>query len=182
MTGADEYRIIRQVQNGDQEAYRLLVDRYKRMVFQVALQFAPDADTAQDLAQEAFLRAYEHIGRFRFASSFATWLYQIALNVGRDYVRRRRLHRSEPLERAESVPAETPDPTRELERAEFRMALQRALARLPDTYAIPFLMRYGEELSYEEMALRLQVAPEVLKVRVFRARQKLQRMLTRWMR
>ncbi|MCS7083171.1 MAG: sigma-70 family RNA polymerase sigma factor [Bacteroidetes bacterium] len=180
MTGAEEYGIIRRVQDGDREAYRLLVDRYKDMVFHVALQFAPDLETAQDLAQEAFVRAYEGIGRFRFQSSFATWLYRIALNLGRDYLRRRRLRATESLEVALEVASERADPDRELERAEFRRALQRALARLPEAYAIPFLMRYSEELSYEEMAARLAVAPEVLKVRVFRARQKLQRMLRRW--
>lgn len=176
--------IVRQVRDGDRDAYRLLVERYAPMVFGVVRRYCDEADETEDLAQEVFIRAYEGLEGFRGDASFSSWLYRIAVNRCRDHVKspRRKTESLEGLEEeTRRAPARTsariPTPEEELERAERARRLRWALGELAPDYAVPFLLKYEQELSYGEMARMLDATAGALKVRVHRARTQLRSLL-----
>lgn len=174
---------VRRVLDGEREAFRILVDRYAPVVFAVARRYCEDPAEAEDLAQEVFIRAYAGLEGFRGEAKFSSWLYRIATNRCRDHLRQR-----EAMERARGDPeVNLPGsewaadrfigPERELERKELARRLQWALGELSPDYAVPFLLKYEQGLSYREMARRLDVRAGTLKVRVHRARARLRELL-----
>lgn len=177
--------VVQRVCAGDRDAYRTLVERYTAMVFGIAARYGRnDADT-EDLAQEIFIQAYLGLPGFRGDASFSSWLYRIAVNRCRDHVKSARIAREEPLEdpdsgggpaRAEALESER-TPETELERRASAARLRTALEALDPTYAVPFLLKYDEGLSYEQMAERLDATTGALKVRVHRARKALRDLL-----
>lgn len=176
--------LVRRVREGERDAYRLLVDRYAPMVFGLVRRYCDDPAESEDLAQEVFIRAYEALEGFRGEASFSSWLYRIALNRCRDYAKSPKRDREsiEALEestgrRPESLSADVPTPEDELERMERARRLRWALGELSPDYAVPFLLKYEQELSYKEMARMLDATAGALKVRVHRARTQLRGLL-----
>lgn len=186
--------VVRRVRNGDRDAYRELVDRHAPMVFALVRRYCADPAEAEDLAQEVFVRAYEGLDDFRGDAAFSSWLYRIAVNRCRDWAKSpRRDDRSldelaEPgtssgrrsadsAEAAEVGLSTPPEPEETLEREERARRLRRAIGELTPDYAVPFLLKYEEELSYREIAERLDVTEGALKVRVHRARARLRELL-----
>ena len=172
--------IVRRVVGGERDAYRILVDRYGPMVFSVVRRFCTDRTETEDLAQEIFVKTYQGLQRYRGQARFSSWLYAIAQNHGRDHLKRSRprLEIADPEETATEPFAQdssTPDET--LERAEQIRRLRSALDQLDPDYAVPFLLKYEADLSYEEMARVLDTTAGALKVRVHRARAKLRGLL-----
>jgi RNA polymerase sigma-70 factor (ECF subfamily) len=171
------------VGRGTTEAFRDIVGRHGDLVHSVLRRLVGDPDLANELAQEAFVKAYEGLEGFRGDSSLRTWLVQIALNLVRD--RRRSMRRSptvvsldELRERSardlepEDERAST-EPTRELTRREVVDRIGRELRRLPLEYREAFLLKHVEGMSYDEMAKVTGQSIGCLKVRVHRARAKL---------
>jgi RNA polymerase sigma-70 factor (ECF subfamily) len=172
----------RRVQDGDREAFRVLVDRYDGMVFDLAHQYADTPEDAEDLAQDAFLRAYRRIGDLKNPDRFASWLYGIALNRCRDYAKNVRretyaFSRTEEQEDADALPGKTRAQDEELMSEERSEQLWAALDELSSTYATPFLLKYRDGMTYKAMSKRLDVSVSALKVRVHRARKKLRTLL-----
>ena len=175
------------MREGDREAYRILVDRYAPVVFSVVRRYCDDPTEAEDLAQEVFVRAWEGLDGFRGEAAFSTWLYRIALNRCRDRAREARpetrsLDAEEgedgALARGEEPGADrVPTPEDHWERRTLRERLRKALAELPPESATAFLLRYGEEMTYGEMAELLDATPGALRVRVHRARETLRELL-----
>lgn len=161
---------VRRVQEGDREAFRSLVNRYAPLVFHALRQRGCAEQEVDDLAQDVFLKAYEGMTDFRGGAAFSSWIYQIALNLATDRLRRqsRRLEVSGTGEIADL--AAVAMPVHSLEDAELAASYRNALARLSDDYAEPFRLRYDEELSYDEIADRLGISPGALRVRIHRAR------------
>jgi RNA polymerase sigma-70 factor (ECF subfamily) len=166
---------------GRRDAFAALVRRYQRPIFGVVYRLTGDRAVAQELAQETFLRAYQSLFSFDLARPFAPWLYRIATNLGLNWLKRKRvptvsLDQESPAPRVQ-VPDATPGPEAQLLQAEFRARLWQELAALPPEFRAVIELRHGEQLSYQEIAERLNVPLSSVKVRLFRARQRLRKRL-----
>ena len=148
-----EASVIAACQQGDREAFRLLFETYKDRVYQIALYFfGGDEAQAADITQQVFLKLFTRIGQFQGESEFTTWLYRLTTNACVDESRRRRRF----LQFGEGVNVREPrdKPTHEdaLARAEAADAVKRAVAALRPKLRVVMLLKYFEELSYEEIA------------------------------
>lgn len=171
----------RQVQDGNREAFRVLIDRYEGMVFDLTHQYADQPEDAEDLAQDIFLKAFDRIDNLRNADRFASWLYGIAINHCRDYAKntRRETYAFTHTEQEDSnvVDENTVGQDERLIAEEHSDQLWAALKELSSTYATAFLLKYRDGLTYKAMSKRLDASVSALKVRVHRARKKLRKKL-----
>jgi RNA polymerase sigma-70 factor, ECF subfamily len=173
-------QIIAVVLAGDREAYRILVERYQDRVFGVLLRLVGDRVLAEDAAQEAFVKAYLSLARFRGDSTFGTWLVQIAVHAARDRTRqqqRRQRHETGNEDDGFEIPAAGPDALTKLIRAEDRARLEMALQRLPDDYREVLVLKHVEGWSFEEIAAQARASVGSLKVRAHRARRLLRQIV-----
>jgi RNA polymerase sigma-70 factor (ECF subfamily) len=167
---AEEPGLIRSAQQGDRPAFAALVDRYWDRLYRWLSHLTHDRHTAEDLAQDAFLKALAHLDSFRPGTNFRAWLFRIAHNAFVNHTRgaaRQRRPVSEDLADRDPGPSE---------RAEERESLQRlgqAVARLPAEFRAAFLLRAEEGLSFREIGRALGLTEETARWRVFKARQKL---------
>ena len=181
MTQDEELRLIHRVQAGDAEAFEALVRAHEKTVYNLALRMTGHPQDAEDMAQEAFLKAYRSLGDFRGESKFSVWLYRIVSNVCLDHLRRQSRRPASSLtaedEEGESVQWDVPDesqsPEKLLERKLTREAVQRGLAALPQEQRQILLLREMRGLSYEEIGEILNLEPGTVKSRIFRARKRL---------
>jgi len=164
--------IIAGCQAGNRGAQRQLYDRYHRMVYRLAVRMVGRTD-AEDVAQEIFLRVFARIGGFRRQAAFSTWLYRVATNECLRH-QGRRSRQMEPLVEEPICGAAGPD--RLLENADL---LERALDELNPSLRAVFLLREAEELSYQQIAEVLGVAPGTVASQLSRARAELQAYLRR---
>lgn len=163
-----DMEIVQRVQAGDAEAFGLLVHRYSGRLYALAQAVVRDAQRAEDVVQESFIRAYEHLGGFRGASAFATWLYRIAYNRAVGECRRRSFGRID----AESC-AVAEEPSDERYDGETVARMRRALERLrPEERALVTLF-YEEERSVAEIAQIMDLSLSNVKVRLHRLRGRL---------
>ncbi len=182
MTRQEEHEIIQQVLAGDTNAYEALVKEYEKSVYNLALRMMNgNAEDAADMAQEAFIKAYNSLSGFRGDSKFSVWLYRIVSNVCLDQLRRqsRRPATSLSVENEEGeeaqldIPDESMGPEAQLERKLTRESVQRGLQELTEDARQILLLREIQGLSYEEIADALAVEVGTVKSRIFRARKKL---------
>lgn len=191
MTGAskprDEAEMIASILAGETELYHELIRPYERSVYMMALSYMKNEADAEDVAQEAFLKAFHHLAGFRSEAKFSTWLVGIALNEARSRLRREGALRTESIddtleEGGHVSPAVLRDwrevPSEALERKEVRQMLQKAITSLPEKYREVFLLRDVEELNVVETAAALSITVGNVKVRLHRARIMLQKQLT----
>lgn len=171
--------IVRRVQQGDINAYNLLVLRYQHKVVQVALKFVSNQADACDIAQEAFLKAYRAIGSFRGESGFYTWLYRIVINTARTFLEsasKLRNHVDVDADDIHSqdhqgVLASADSPDRIIESQELQKTIMQALAQLPYELRQAITLREVEGLAYEDIAELTKVPIGTVRSRIFRARQ-----------
>jgi RNA polymerase sigma-70 factor (ECF subfamily) len=169
-------RVITACQQGDREAFRLLYEAYKDQVYSIALHFlGGDAAAAEDIAQDVFLRLFTRIGQFRRDADFSTWLYRLVANACVDEHRRRR--RFVPCE--DTVEGSAPDPPPEEHCLRFELvdAVRAALAELSPKLRVIVLLKYFEDLSYEEMARALGCSKGTVASRLNRSHKALARKL-----
>jgi RNA polymerase sigma-70 factor (ECF subfamily) len=183
----DEAQMIASILAGDTQLYHELIRPYERSVYMMALSYMKNEADAEDVAQEAFLKAFHHLSSFRAEARFSTWLVGIALNEARSRLRREGVLRMEsiddtPEEGGHISPAILRDwrevPSEALERKEVRQMLQKAITNLPEKYREVFLLRDVEELNIVETAAALSITVGNVKVRLHRARLMLQKQLT----
>jgi RNA polymerase sigma-70 factor, ECF subfamily len=182
-----EAAMIASILAGNTHLYHDLIRPHERSVYMMALSFMKNEADAEDIAQEAFLKAFRNLSRFRAESKFSTWLISITLNEARSRLRRKTIVRMESLDDSpEEVTAVSPAllrdwreiPSEALERQELRLMLQDAVTGLPEIYRQVFLLRDIEELSVNETAAALSISVPSVKVRLHRARMMLQKQLT----
>ena len=181
MTREQELAVIRRVQRGDANAFEYLVAAYEKNVYNLALRMTGNPEDAEDMAQEAFLKAYSSLDSFRGDSKFSVWLYRIVSNVCLDFLRKQKKAQTFSLsmedDDGEESELELPDtrrlPEDELEKKLTRDAVQRGLAQLPEDARQILLLREIQGLSYEEIGEALGLEPGTVKSRIFRARKKL---------
>lgn len=187
-TRPDDTLLVRRAQEGDTAAFEELVRHYDRTVLRLAQHLTDSADDAQDIYQEAFLRAYRNIGQFRFECSFYTFIYRIVTNLCFDHLRRRRLHDRyaycEPycedsegrddsvLDRASDQRADA-SPERAALNGELRRRIIRALNKLSPRERIVFELRHYEGLKLQTVASMLSTTENTVKNTLFRATHKL---------
>ncbi len=170
---------------GDQEAFEQLVRDNQNRVYSLAVRLVGDREEAADLAQEAFLKAWQGLSSFQGESSFSTWIYRLTTNVCIDYLRRKK--RRQEVEPAVSLddedsgwaePADAgQDPQRKLEEAERSRALSRGLERLPEHQRQVLVMRELSGLSYQEIGAATGLDLGTVKSRIARARLALRKIL-----
>lgn len=172
-----EFQLVRDIQDGKRQSYRILVDRYAPMVFNVVNRFVDSEDDAEELAQQIFVKTYERLSSFKGDSKFSSWLYMIAMNHCRDYaknVRRQNSRFSEMEENDLKKHLQYDDPPdMDIERAEWLNLLREGLDNITEDYAEAFLLKYENGMSYKAMAERLGASVSALKVRVYRAKKEL---------
>jgi RNA polymerase sigma-70 factor (ECF subfamily) len=171
----DEGTLIRRAKGGDTEAFGVLVSAHQQFVYNLILRTLGDPHEAEDLSQEAFVRAWLALPNFRQQSQFRTWLYRIATNLC--YNRLPRLRRDMAAVGDEEVMDvagdESNDPTTRAEAQERRAFLHRQIEALPESYRLLIALRYQQELSYEEIASVVSLPVGTVKTGLFRAKARL---------
>jgi RNA polymerase sigma-70 factor (ECF subfamily) len=172
--------LIAQIKSGEVEAFYELVRPCERAVFLAALSLVKNDADAEEVAQEAVLKAFKNISRFRQEAKFSTWLIQITINEARMKLRKGRRHLYESLDEGQRsdegdyIPKDFADwreiPSEALEQAELRKALTRALDSLPEKYRVVMILRDVQHLSISETAKVLGLSEANVKTRLSRAR------------
>jgi RNA polymerase sigma-70 factor (ECF subfamily) len=177
--------LIREAQRGDRSAFDSLVRRYDQSVLRLALHMLGNEQDAQDVHQEAFIKAYRHLGNFRFECSFYTWLYRIVTNLCLDQLRRRKSRREDPATVLDSsgdemdLMANVPDtramanPGRELERKAMSESISDALNQLTPRERTVFELKHYQGLKLRTIGDMLNTTEETAKNTLFRATRKL---------
>ncbi|HXS13482.1 MAG TPA: sigma-70 family RNA polymerase sigma factor [Acidobacteriaceae bacterium] len=182
---AEDDELIRAAQKGDRSAFDALVRRYDRSVLRLALHMLGNEQDAQDVHQEAFIKAYRHLSNFRFECSFYTWLYRIVTNLCLDQLRRRKSRREDPSTVMDAAGEEmdlmanlqderaTANPARELDRKNMNAAIQSALDSLTPRERTVFELKHYQGLKLRTIGEMLSTTEETAKNTLFRATRKL---------
>ena len=180
-----ELELVGRAAAGDEAAFRTLVDRHGRMVFNLAYRITTDRHAAEDVVQETFLRAYRALHRFDGRASFATWVHRIAMNASLDTLRQSRHRREVALEPAgeghDLAPASDPNPERLAVSADLRRALHQAMTGLTETERTAFVLRHYEGRSTAEIGERRGLPSSASRQAVFRAVRKLRQALAHFL-
>ncbi len=181
----EDDELIRQAQRGQRESFDTLVRRYDSAVLRLGLHLLGNEQDAQDVHQEAFLKAYRHLSNFRFECSFYTWLYRIVTNLCLDALRRRKSRREDPSTVTDSsgdvmdLMSNVSDdraganPAAEMERHVLHMRIQEALAILTPRERMVFELKHYQGLKLRAIGEMLQTTEETAKNTLFRATKKL---------
>ncbi len=177
---------MQRVQQGDKSAFDLLVLKYQHRIIQLVNRFIKDPSEAQDVAQEAFVKAYRALGNFRGDSAFYTWLYRIAINTAKNYLMSRtRRHTDyevdlQDAEQVENVPQlkgmETPD--NDIMNEQIIDAIREAIDDLPEDMRTAITLREFDGMSYEEIAEAMGCPVGTVRSRIFRAREAIDKKLS----
>jgi RNA polymerase sigma-70 factor, ECF subfamily len=172
---ADE-ELVSLARNGDHQAFEELVERHKQKAYRIAFDFTRDREEAKDLSQEAFLRAYTHLGSFDGRSGFYTWFYRILVNVCLDYKRRKQRTSTEEFNEAiehqvepSQVSQKPPSPDQQVLAGQLSRKVSAALEALPPKQRTAFILRNNQGLSIKEIAAMMQTAEGTVKVHLHRA-------------
>ncbi|MBV9707407.1 MAG: sigma-70 family RNA polymerase sigma factor [Chloroflexi bacterium] len=169
--------LVEVVLNGDQDVFAVMVERYKDAVQNLAYRMLGNTTEAEDVTQEAFVRAYTQLATYKPVHKFSTWLLSIASHLAIDQLRRRRFL-ALPLEDVpllEWIVDSGVGPEQSALRGERQDEIQSYLQRLPDKYRAVIVLRYWYDFSYEEIASTLNLTPPLVKARLHRARELLAR-------
>lgn len=176
---------INQVLKGDQNAYAEIVELYKDKVFQLCYRMLGNRHEAEDMAQEAFIRAYVNIASFNINLKFSTWLYRIATNLCIDRIRKKKpdfyldaeVSGTDGLTMYSQIPSDTALPEEEVESMELQDIIQREISQLPEKYRSVIVLKYIEELSLNEISEILDMPLGTVKTRIHRGREALRQQL-----
>ena len=176
MDAGDAAAVLSRARQGDGDAFRALVELHGRGAFLLAFRLIGNAEDAEEVVQESFLRAHRQLARFEARSNFGTWLHRIVVNCAMDVLRgrrRRRDHVGEVEGMAESLPADGPSPERLARSAEIERRVEASLEELSPRERAAFTLRHREGRSIEEIGETLGLQPSAVKHSVFRAVRKL---------
>lgn len=187
----DDLTLVQRVRTGDQRAFKLLIERYQRKVYAVALGMVKDKEEARDVAQEAFVKVYRYLDHFKGDASFYTWLYRITVNICIDVLRKKGSARGdEQVEFDETVMLDTAEaglgalgtrlgtnPQKSALRRELAERITAAVQALPEAHREILLLREVEGMSYEDLARTLDIPKGTVMSRLFHARLKMQKTL-----
>jgi len=174
----EEEILIAEARRGDLAAFSALVEKYQERALHVACSFLGNWEDARDVAQEAFVKAYENLASFKEESRFYTWFYRVLVNHCKDFLRRKKGRREEsdpdPLDRATSS---APNPREQVIHQELAAEIYIALDGLPFQQRNAFTLRYLEGMSLEEIAGTLNLSLGAVKAHLWQAAQKMRKRL-----
>jgi RNA polymerase sigma-70 factor, ECF subfamily len=178
MTASEAPAILARARQGDNDAFRALVERHSRSAFRLAFRMTGNEQDAEDVVQESFLRAYRHLGRFEARADFGTWLYRIVANSAVELIRvrqsRQNRARMEPIDEVAAMPAsELPAPDRLAASADIRRRVAEAMDGLSPLERAAFTLRHYEGRTTDEISRTLRLGTSAAKHAVFRAVKKL---------
>lgn len=165
----EEFDLIEKILKGDQNLYKVLVDRYKSYAFTIALKILNDRGEAEEAAQDAFVKAFKYLDRFNRQSKFSTWLYRIVFNTAISYKRKHKMQKTS----IENISIVDKSSAHELENSDRRIFINQALEKLSDHDRTAVKLFYLKELSLEEISGMLDTNMNTIKVRIHRARKRL---------
>lgn len=174
----DQENIIARARRGDADAFEQLVEAYREPVFRLALRMCGNAADAEEAAQEAFIAAWRGLPNFRGESKFSTWLYQLASHAAIDLLRREKRQIAAEDITEVNAPDNAPDPQQRVEQSEQRQAVRDAIWQLTPEYRQIVVLRFLQELSYEEIGTALKLPVGTVKSRLNRARSQLKEILS----
>lgn len=170
MTSRSDQELVEDFQRGNESSFNELILRYQERIYWVARRFVQDHDSADDIVQDVFCRVYKGLGKFRGESSIYTWLYRITVNLALNAVRRQRLRdffRIDEILDVKDEHGEQPDEL--LEKNEQKQLIEQAVAQLPEKQKAVFIMRYYDEMPYEEISKIMKTTVGGLKANYFHA-------------
>ena len=180
----DEQELVTRAQNGDTEAFNPLVRKYQQKIYSLIYRQVHDRETAKDLCQEVFLKAWQALPKFNGQSVFYTWLYKIAVNCSIDFLRKQNKQMIFACETLPQNPDDAlpmiqmqPSPCQILEQEELGHTIRRAVHQLPLSQRRVFRLRYFHELPIKQIALRMNKSESTVKTTLHHARRKLQNIL-----
>ncbi len=182
---SDNSDLIKQAIEGDESAYRQLLENYRGAIFNLLFKMVRNKEETEDLVQEAFMKAFKALPSFNEEYAFSTWLYKIAINNCIDHMRKKRLKTysiNKPVQSKDGeLDREFPDtsmsPDKELLNEERTLLIEAAIDELPENYKVAIVLRHSKEKSYEEIAELLDIPLGTVKARIFRAREMLKKKL-----
>lgn len=182
----NDLHLLNEAREGDQKAFAELMERYKDSIYFVALKMVNNRDDAMDITVETFTKVFENIDKYKPDFAFSTWLFRICTNSSIDLIRKRKRHViSVNLENAEGegmelqIRADALNPEEDSIKKEQREQLRVMVDKLPARYRNLVIMRYYDEMSYEEISLQLASPLGTVKAQLFRAHQLLSNVLKR---
>jgi RNA polymerase sigma-70 factor (ECF subfamily) len=176
MTPATDAELIGEFRQGKTEAFNLLVSRHREKVYWVARRMMGSHEDADDIVQEVFVRVYENLKTFRAESGFYTWIYRITVNVSLNALRKKRLKDFVKFDDvAETLVPDEGFADEQVLKQEYETILERAIASLPPKQKMVFIMKFYDEVPFEEMAKMLNKSVGGLKANYFHALQKIQK-------
>jgi RNA polymerase sigma-70 factor, ECF subfamily len=185
LSGLSDPAVVVQARKGSEAAYRELLSRYERPVFSLIFRMVRDRETAEDLAQETFIKVLNNLDRYSPEFKFSSWLFKIANNLTIDHLRRRRVDTISIEGAPDAVTAESArattiavvsageSPLEELESRELGTAIERAIGKLRPEYRACIMLRHVEDKSYEEIAEIVRLPLGTVKTYIHRARHEL---------
>ncbi|EGQ25182.1 RNA polymerase sigma factor SigW [Mammaliicoccus sciuri] len=176
---------VKEVLNGNQDAFEEIVIHFQHRLYQVCYRMLNNAAEAEDIAQEAFVRAYVNLETFDQKRKFSTWLYRIATNLCIDRIRKKKpdyyldaqVPGTEGLDMYSQIAADQRLPEEEVEKMEMKDRIQYEVSRLPDKYRTIIILRYMEDLQLQEIADILEMPLGTVKTRVHRGREALRQQM-----
>ena len=173
-----ETELIEKARSGDTESFSALVELHQERAIHAANALVGNLEDARDLAQEAFVKAYENLDRFESKSRFYTWLYRILANTCKDFLRKKKLRRTFSFWFGnEDIPDRSRNAAEDLENRELGFTVQNALATLPFRQKLVFTLRYMEGLTLDDIASSLDITVGAVKANLWQAGQKMQFLL-----
>lgn len=174
---SDDMQIVQRVQQGDKNAYNVLVIKYQNRVLQVALKFVHNHADANDIAQEAFIKAYRAIASFKGQSSFYTWLYRIVINTAKTFLENNAKYKNNidvdelNLSEEESLMNNSSSPDAQIHINQMQACINQAISELSEELRHALVLREVEGFSYEDIASIMKTPIGTVRSRIFRARQ-----------
>lgn len=171
--------LIERTRAGDQDAFRTLVESYTPRVFSLVRNLVRNVAEAEDVTQEVFFKVYSKLDSFREDSAFYTWLYRVAVNTATDHLKKKRQDRAVLVDDLARLPIadEADSPADGASREDLRGEVRKAMARLPEKFRTILVLRELQGLAYEDIARVLKISKGTVESRIFRAREKLKRLL-----
>ncbi|MDD4363536.1 MAG: sigma-70 family RNA polymerase sigma factor [Atribacterota bacterium] len=183
----DDLKIIELCLLGNTQQFSNIIEKYKGMVYNLAYRMCGNYHDSEDITQETFVKTFQALSHFNPAFRFSTWLYQIALNVTKDRLKKKKLDSvsldnnfadgRELQNELTSFQNNKNNPENYLDSVEKKEMLQQAMLSLPVQYREIIILRHLQDLSYQELATILKVSPDTARVRLFRAREQLKKIL-----
>ncbi len=170
----DDFSLIKRFIDGDESAFRILVQRHKEKVRNIIYLTLNNSEVIDDLAQEVFITVYRNLKNFRFESQFTTWLYRITVNKCKDYLRKKNVRKIfTPLKEAD----DKLEFDNSVEKKDISRIVMDAIQKLPYKLRVPLLLKDIEGFSYQEIAETMNIELGTVKSRIFRAREGLKEIL-----